>query len=61
MFLKGKNGAGEQTLVSVKEIVSVQASGKGVDVDLTTGLTVHLDMGFQSVVNRLKELGADVA
>lgn len=60
-FLKAKTTAGAQSLIAVSQIVSVTASGAGTTVELTTGASVDLDMGFQSVVNRVKELGAEIA
>lgn len=60
-FLKAKTVAGEQSLIAVSKIVSVTASGKGTTVELVNGASVDLEMGFQSVVNRVKELGAEIA
>ena len=61
-FLKAKNAAtGEALLIAVSQIAAVEASGKGTEITLVTGDSVITDLGFQSVSNRLKDLGAAIA
>lgn len=61
MFLKGKNTNGENILVAASAITTVRASGTGTFVELKNGASVTLDLGFQSVINRLNTLGAEIA
>ena len=60
-FLKAKTTSGNQILIALDKIVSVQASGSGTTVETSDNQSVDLDMGFQSVVNRVKELGSEIA
>lgn len=60
-FLKAKTTSGNQILIALDKIVSVQASGSGATVETSDNQSVDLDMGFQSVVNRVKELGSEIA
>lgn len=61
-FLKAKNASsGDALLIAVSQIAAVEASGKGTEITLLSGDSVETDLGFQSVSNRLKELGSDIA
>lgn len=60
-FLKGKNTNGEQTLIAVSQIQTVATQGDGTAVTLLDGDVVYLELGFQAVSNRLKDLGEDIA
>ena len=60
-FLKGKTVAGDNILIAVSQIQSVIAAGEGTTVTLVDGDSVDLELGFQAVSNRLKELGEDIA
>lgn len=60
-FLKGKNGAGAQTLVAVSQIATVTDNDGSTTVELINGDVISLELGFQAVSNRLKDLGAEIA
>lgn len=61
-FLKAKDAnSGDAVLIAVSQIAVVEASGKGTDITVTSGETYNTDLGFQSVSNRLKDLGSDIA
>ncbi len=61
-FLKAKNAeTGENVLVAVSQIAAVQAEGSATEITLVDGNIVPTTLGFQSVVNRLKELGSEIA
>lgn len=62
MFLKAKNAAtGDALLIAVSQVAAVEASGKGTEITFVSGDSVVTDLGFQSVSNRLKELGVNIA
>lgn len=62
MFLKAKNAdTGEAILINIFTITSVEASGKNTVIGLRDNGEVTIDLGFQSVSNRLKELGQSIA
>lgn len=62
MFLKAKNvDTGEAILINIFTITSVEASGKHTVISLRDNGEVAIDLGFQSVSNRLKELGQSIA
>lgn len=59
-FLKAKDAQGNNVLFAVDSIVAVTATAEGTIVSLKTGAKVETTLGFQSVSNRLKDLGAEV-